>query len=75
MDSIASAAIAIFFAAVAAIAGGRGGSTISVSTPGVTRRIPLRCFSARGHRSEIMFSVLVIILRPDHVAGLGLSLG
>ena len=40
-----------------------------------TRRIPLRCFSVRGHRSEIMFSVLVIILRPDHVAGLGLSLG
>src|ERR1700722_10414747 len=31
-------------------------------------------FGVRRHRSEIMFSVLVIILRPDHVAGLGLSL-
>jgi hypothetical protein len=39
------------------------------------RRILLCRFGVRRHRSEIMFSVLVIILRPDHVAGLGLSLG
>jgi hypothetical protein len=39
------------------------------------RRILLCRFVVRRHRSEIMFSVLVIILRPDHVAGLGLSLG
>jgi hypothetical protein len=29
----------------------------------------------RGHRSEIMFSVLEVILRPDHIAGQGFSLG
>ena len=29
----------------------------------------------RGHRSEIMFSVLEVILRPDHIAGQGFSSG
>ena len=32
-------------------------------------------FSARGHRSEIMFGVLIVVFRPDPIAGLGLSLG
>src|SRR2546422_2706869 len=31
--------------------------------------------SVRGHRPEIMFSVLVVVLRPDHIAGLGFSSG
>jgi hypothetical protein len=29
----------------------------------------------RRHRSEIMFGVLIVILRPDYIAGLNLSLG
>ncbi|SRR6266446_106140 len=32
-------------------------------------------FSARGHRSEIMLGVLVVVFCPDYIAGLGLSLG
>jgi hypothetical protein len=31
--------------------------------------------SVRGHRSEIMFSVLVVVLRPYHIAGQGFSSG
>jgi hypothetical protein len=31
--------------------------------------------SVRGHRSEIMFGVLVVVLRPNPIARLGLSLG
>jgi hypothetical protein len=31
----------------------------------------LRSFCVRGHRSKIMFGVLVIVLRPDGVADLG----
>ena len=34
-----------------------------------------RSFSVRGHRSEIMLGVLVVILRPDYIAGLSLSFG
>src|SRR5258707_418970 len=41
----------------------------------VPRRVPRRSLlcrsSVRGHRSEIMFSVLVVVLRPDHIAGQG----
>src|SRR3984893_14840909 len=32
-------------------------------------------FSARGHRSEIMLGVLVVVFCPDYIAGLGLGLG
>jgi hypothetical protein len=32
-------------------------------------------FPVRGHRSEIMLGVLVVVLRPDDIAGLGFSLG
>ena len=32
-------------------------------------------FPVRKHRSEIMFGVLVVVLRPDHVAGQGFSSG
>ena len=35
----------------------------------------LRRSSVRGHRSEIMFGVLVVVLRGDPVAGLGFGLG
>jgi hypothetical protein len=35
----------------------------------------LRSFSVRGHRSEIMFGVLVIVLCRDRVADLGFSAG
>ena len=35
----------------------------------------LRSFRIRGHRSEIMFRVLVIVLCPDCVADLGFSAG
>jgi hypothetical protein len=38
-------------------------------------RIFLCRSSVRGHRSEVMFGVLVIIFRPDQIAGLDLSLG
>jgi hypothetical protein len=34
-----------------------------------------RSFSVRRHRSEIMLGVLVVILRPDYIAGLSLSFG
>jgi len=34
-----------------------------------------RGFSFRRHRSEIMFGVLVVILRRDYIAGLSLSFG
>ena len=34
-----------------------------------------RSFSVRGHRSEIMLGVLVVILRPDYIAGLSLNFG
>jgi hypothetical protein len=37
------------------------------------RRILLCRIGVRRHRSEIMFSVLIIILHSDHVAGLGLA--
>jgi hypothetical protein len=45
-----------------------------MTRPTVTRRILLGRFSARGHRSEIMFSVLAIILRPDHGAVMHMQL-
>jgi hypothetical protein len=32
-------------------------------------------FSVRGHRSEIMLGVLIVIFRPDYIAGLSLSFG
>src|ERR1700730_3782035 len=32
-------------------------------------------FSARGHQSEIMLGVLVVVFCPDYIAGLGLGLG
>ena len=32
-------------------------------------------FSARGHRSEIMLGVLVVVFGPDYIAGLSLGLG
>ena len=35
----------------------------------------LRRSSVRGHRSEIMFGVLVVVFCPDYVAALGFSLG
>jgi hypothetical protein len=35
----------------------------------------LRRFSIRRHSSEIMLGVLVVVLRPDDIARLGLSLG
>src|SRR5260370_33812216 len=45
----------------------------------VPRRVPRRSLlcrsSVRAHRSEIMFSVLVVVLRPDHIAGQGFSSG
>jgi hypothetical protein len=31
--------------------------------------------SVRGHRSEIVFGVLVVVLRPNPIARLGLSTG
>jgi hypothetical protein len=31
--------------------------------------------SVRRHRSEIMLGVLVVVFGPNHIAGLGLSLG
>jgi hypothetical protein len=34
-----------------------------------------RSFAVRRHRSEIVLGVLVVILRPDYIAGLSLSLG
>jgi hypothetical protein len=34
----------------------------------------LRRFSIRRHRSEIVLGVLVVVLRPDDIARLGLSL-
>jgi hypothetical protein len=34
-----------------------------------------RSFSVRRHWSEIMLGVLVVILRPDYIAGQSLSLG
>jgi hypothetical protein len=41
-----------------------------------TYRRGLLCrFSARGHRSEIMLGVLVVVFCPDYIAGLGLGLG
>jgi len=44
-------------------------------SPHTSRQLFLFRFSARGHRSEIMFGVLIVVLRPDPIAGLGLSLG
>jgi hypothetical protein len=35
----------------------------------------LRRFSIRRHRSEIMLGMLVVVLGPDDIARLGLSLG
>jgi hypothetical protein len=32
-------------------------------------------FLARGHQSEIMLGVLVVVFCPDYIAGLGLGLG
>ena len=32
-------------------------------------------FSARGHRSEIMLGVLIVVFGPDYIAGLSLGLG
>ena len=44
-----------------------------------SRRAPRRSLlcrsSVRGHRSEKMFSVLVVVLRPDYIAGQGFRSG
>ena len=48
---------------------------IASRLPATSRRILLRRFSVRGHRSEIMLGVLVVVLRANDIAGLGLILG
>ena len=45
------------------------------TAPSVSRQGSLFRFSVRGHRSEIVFRVLVIVLRADPIAGLDLRLG
>ena len=46
---------------------------------GHRRRAPRRSllcpFSVRAHRSKIMFGVLVVVLRSDHIVGQGFSSG
>src|SRR6266581_2128141 len=58
------------------IAGAVGRATqFDVGSPSRSRRTPLRRFSIRRHRSEIMLGVLVVVLRADDIPRLGLSLG
>jgi hypothetical protein len=50
-------------------------AVVLLGSPGRQPITGLCRFSARGHRSEIMLGVLVVVFCPDYIAGLGLGLG
>jgi hypothetical protein len=54
-----------------AVAGLKGNAAFSIKL----QERPLSRSSIRGHQSEIMFGVLVVVFCPDCVATLGFSLG
>jgi hypothetical protein len=54
-----------------AVAGLKGNAAFSIKL----QERPLSRSSIRGHQSEIMFGVLVVVFCPDWVAALGFSLG
>ena len=50
-------------------------SPAACGSQGGSQRGFLDCSSVRGHRSEIMLGVLVVVLGRDHIAGQGLRPG